>query len=123
MEIDTYIMALTSILTVLGVLFGIWYNEIQTAKNYLDEDHIEDYEKDINGCLIFRILPLFIISLFTAIIFIFPTIEIINSSWQYFKKDNWTYDPIKATFLFLEFLIIIFIIPLKYYIIIFIRKK
>jgi hypothetical protein len=103
---EMYFSALTAILTVVGVLYGLWYNDIQNAIKSSREPHPGQYKAAIKNCKNSKVLPLLIISAVSVVAFLPVFIEIICSSFKYIIQGNAGYDPAKAIFLFLVALLL-----------------
>jgi hypothetical protein len=101
---DSYFTALSSILTVVAVLFGLWYSDIQNIRELPVSERLEDNkpaEKKITQCLRVKVVPLFIISLLTGLLFACPALGILIESVTYIISGSAVYDPSRAAFVFL----------------------
>jgi hypothetical protein len=110
MKIELYFSALSAILTIIGVLYGLWYNEIQQIKKLGNSEHPENKltKEEISGCIYSKLFPICLISFFTVALFAKDVIQIFISSFLVISSgiDNTTYDPVQAVFVFLVILIL-----------------
>jgi hypothetical protein len=101
---EMYFSALSAILTVVGVLFALWYGDIQ--KVIESDENPEDIEEDIINCIKSKIIPLFSISAVSVLVFLPVVKKMICDSVEYMTSGNAVYDPAKAIFLFLVVLLL-----------------
>jgi len=99
MKIEGYFSALSALLTVSGVFYGLWYGEIQRLKK--SQDKWEDSKDEILSCIWGKCVPLLIISLGTLLLFLYPVFDIVLNSIRFVISRNAVYDSEKAVFLFL----------------------
>jgi hypothetical protein len=95
------------ILTVLAVLYSIWYPNVQAKLSLVLPVQAEDAQpklKEIRAVLTEQMIPLFIASLLTTIIFLPKAIGVLWGTVDDLSGHGFSafsnYDPIQATFVF-----------------------
>jgi hypothetical protein len=110
MKIELYFSALSAIVTIIGVLYGLWYNEIQRIKKAGNTGHPEnDLSKgEISGCIHGKLFPVCLTSFITVALFAKDAIQICISSFLVISSgiDTTVYDPVQAVFVFLVILLL-----------------
>jgi hypothetical protein len=107
---ESYISVLTSLLTVAAILFGVWYTDIERALKIKISNPLDDKNKldEIRNTLRSKAVPLCVISLLTAFIFLPVFLETVFSFIKDITAHKAVYDPVKTSFLF--FIILLFFI-------------
>lgn len=97
------ISALSSILTIVAILFGLWYPDIKHAIELKLSKHPEDNElpiKNIRSILSYKAIPLLVINFSAFIIFLPNGISILFDSVKLVLSDiPCTYDSAKMAFI------------------------
>ena len=97
------ISALSSILTIVAILFGLWYPDIKHAIELKLSKHPEDNElpiKNIRSILSYKAIPLLVINFSAFIIFLPNGISILFDSVKLVLSDiPCTYDSTKMAFI------------------------
>jgi hypothetical protein len=95
------------ILTVLAVLYSIWYPNMQAKLGLTLPDHKEDATPmltEINEVLHHQTVPLLLASLVTTLIFLPKAVGVVSGAAEDLSDHGLhavsDYDPIQATFLF-----------------------
>jgi len=108
METDTstFLAALSSILTVVSVLYGLWFRDIEEIRELDSEAYLGGKRAKISGCFWAKLLPLFLISLVTALLFLPHCLALLAVSINLIRDGEAAFDPVKSAFLFLEALLL-----------------
>lgn len=100
------------LLALIGVIYGVWYKEISCAINVEVKKFVEDRDSEksqVNEALFQRALPLSLASGCLSIIFLPTTINIIRESLSaLYSASDISYNPVKATFCFVEAFLLAF---------------
>jgi hypothetical protein len=113
--VNDLLSALSLLLAVIGVLYGLWYREILDVIGTPVPDHPENrrgpYLK-VKEILLSRALPLSVASASVALVFLPPSIALISESISQYSRLGGRnlahYDPIGTAFCLVELFVISF---------------
>lgn len=97
------ISALSSILTIVAILFGLWYPDIRAAIDLKLSNHSDDnkpLERTIKNAMNYKAYPLLIINVITLLIFLPDGVKILYDSFQLALSGTpYVYDSSRAAFI------------------------
>lgn len=104
------ISALSSIFTIIAILFGLWYSDIKNTLEMVMPEHYEDKKpkkKIIKRTKLYKAIPLLVINLITFVLFLPDGIHILSNSMKRYLSDTLcSYDSIKAAFIMILLLLL-----------------
>lgn len=105
--------AISTVITVIAILYSLWYQDIDKAISAQLPEHEADQEepkKQLKSVLYNKSIPLFVVSLVFFFLYSPTSIKIMGESIEAFSSKNCTFDPIKASIIFINLLGLLFTI-------------
>lgn len=102
---NDYTSSISTVFTVIGILYGLWYSEIKNTINLplslQSDDNIEKIKK-IKSQRNLKAYPLLIINLCMFFIYLPNAIQILKEFFNILQaKTNFTYNSTKTSFIFM----------------------
>ncbi len=105
--------AMSAVITFIAILYALWYDDIEkviTTRLPPSNEDAKELKRKNFKVLLYKALPLFIVSAIFFLMFLPNSVEILLSSIKVIQAGNYVYDSTNAAIVFIDILGLIFII-------------